>query len=29
VFTMLAIFSFIGGIAAFYYFKLYRKDKQV
>jgi len=29
VFTMLAIFSFIGGIAAFYYYKLYRKDKQV
>ncbi|MEZ4797132.1 MAG: MFS transporter [Flavobacteriaceae bacterium] len=27
VFTMLAIFSFIGGIAAFYYYKLYRKDK--
>jgi sugar phosphate permease len=29
VFAMLAIFSFIGGIAAFYYYKLYRKDKQV
>ena len=26
VFIMLAIFSFIGGIAAFYYYKLYRKD---
>jgi sugar phosphate permease len=27
VFTMLAIFSFIGGVAAYYYYKLYRKDK--
>jgi nitrate/nitrite transporter NarK len=28
VFTMLAIFSFIGGIAAFYYYKLFRKNKK-
>ena len=28
VFWMLAIFSFIGGIAALYYFQLYRKKKQ-
>jgi len=28
VFWMLALFSFIGGIAAFYYFRLYRKKKQ-
>jgi len=27
VFWMLAVFSFIGGIAAFYYFRLYRKTK--
>jgi len=27
VFWMLAIFSFIGGIAAWYYFRLYRKKK--
>jgi sugar phosphate permease len=29
VFSMLAVFSFIGGIAAFYYYKLYKKDKKV
>jgi len=28
VFWMLALFSFIGGIAAWYYFRLYRKNKQ-
>jgi len=28
VFWMLAIFSFIGGFAAWYYFKLYRKRQQ-
>lgn len=28
VFWMLALFSFIGGIAAWYYFRLYRKKKQ-
>ena len=28
VFWMLALFSFIGGIAAFYYFRLYRKKKR-
>lgn len=28
VFWMLAIFSFIGGIAAWYYFRLYRKKKK-
>ncbi len=28
VFWMLALFSFIGGIAAWYYFQLYRKKKQ-
>jgi len=28
VFWMLAIFSFIGGMAALYYFQLYRKKKQ-
>jgi nitrate/nitrite transporter NarK len=27
VFWMLAVFSFIGGIAAWYYFRLYRKTK--
>jgi hypothetical protein len=27
VFLMLALFSFIGGIAALYYFKLYSKKK--
>ncbi len=27
VFWMLAVFSFIGGIAAWYYFRLYRKQK--
>jgi hypothetical protein len=27
VFWMLAIFSFVGGIAAWYYFRLYRKIK--
>ena len=26
VFWMLAVFSFIGGIAAIYYYKLYRKE---
>jgi nitrate/nitrite transporter NarK len=29
VFWMLAIFSLIGGVAAYYYFRLYRKKKQV
>ncbi|MGB5460165.1 MAG: MFS transporter [Eudoraea sp.] len=28
VFWMLALFSFIGGIAALYYYQLYRKQKQ-
>jgi hypothetical protein len=28
VFWMLALFSFIGGITAWYYFQLYRKKKQ-
>jgi MFS transporter, GlpU family, inner membrane protein len=28
VFWMLSLFSFIGGIAAWYYFQLYRKQKQ-
>jgi nitrate/nitrite transporter NarK len=28
VFWMLAVFSFIGGIAAWYYYQLYRKKKQ-
>jgi len=28
VFWMLALFSFIGGIAAWYYYQLYRKKKQ-
>jgi nitrate/nitrite transporter NarK len=28
VFWMLALFSFIGGVAAWYYFRLYRKKKQ-
>jgi len=28
VFWMLALFSFIGGIAAWYYFRLYGKKKQ-
>lgn len=28
VFWMLAIFSFIGGIAAWYYYRLYKKDKR-
>ena len=28
VFWMLALFSFIGGIAAWYYFRLYRKKKK-
>jgi nitrate/nitrite transporter NarK len=28
VFWMLAFFSFVGGIAAWYYFRLYRKSKQ-
>jgi len=28
VFWMLASFSFVGGIAAFYYFRLYRKKKK-
>jgi len=29
VFWMLALFSFIGGIAAWYYFRLYRKKKSL
>jgi len=28
VFWMLAIFSFIGGLAALIYFRLYRKDEK-
>ena len=28
VFWMLSLFSFVGGIAAWYYFRLYRKKKQ-
>jgi len=29
VFWMLALFSFIGGIAAYFYFRLYRKKNQI
>ncbi|WP_010232552.1 MFS transporter [Gillisia marina] len=29
VFWMLALFSLIGGVAAYYYFRLYRKKKQI
>ncbi|MFT6338403.1 MAG: nitrate/nitrite transporter NarK [Halioglobus sp.] len=29
VFWMLSIFSFVGGVAAWYYFQLYRRKKQI
>jgi hypothetical protein len=29
VFWMLALFSFIGGIAAWYYYRLYRTKKKL